>query len=138
MYQYFQSSDWENEEVFISPNKSHLNWVMLCRRFVHTSDIQLLPPYPHPTHEMGWGKDGDVMYMNAWYCYILVHVFYNCLFITVLHSSSWWVCKLGPHCFSSYTWSTSTLFLIIHMIKVPVLINSNSPISNVLNDFTES
>lgn len=85
------------------------------------------PPTPmHPTHEMGWGKDGDVMYMNACYCNILVHVFYYCLFITVLHSSSWWVCKLGPHCFSSYTWSTSTLFLIIHMIKVPVLINSNS------------
>lgn len=90
--------------------------------------IQLLPPYPHPTHEMGWGRgrDGDVMYMNACYCYILVRVFYYCLFITVLHSSSWWVCKLSPHCFSSYTWSTSTLFLIIHMIKVPVLINSNS------------
>lgn len=103
-------------------------WIESCyaRRFVHTSDIQLLPPYPHPTHEMGWGKDGDVMYMNACYCNILVHVFYYCLFITVLHSSSWWVCKLGPHCFSSYTWSTSTLFLIIHMIKVPVLINSNS------------
>lgn len=122
MYQYFQSSDKENEEVFISPNKSHLNWVMLCPQIC--------------THI--WHKDGDVMYMNAWYCYILVHVFYYCLFITVLHSSSWWVCKLGPHCFSSYTWSTSTLFLIIHMIKVPVLINSNSPISNVLNDFTES
>lgn len=101
-------------------------WIESCyaRRFVHTS----YNSYPHPTHEMGWGRgrDGDVMYMNACYCYILVHVFYYCLFITVLHSSSWWVCKLGPHCFSSYTWSTSTLFLIIHMIKVPVLINSNS------------
>lgn len=97
---------------------------------------------PTPTQHIKWGggggEDGDVMYMNACYCNILVRVFYYCLFITVLHSSSWWVCKLGPHCFSSYTWSTSTLFLIIHMIKVPVLINSNSPISNVLNDFTES
>lgn len=101
-------------------------WIESCyaRRFVHTS----YNSYPHPTHEMGWwrGRDGDVMYMNACYCYILVRVFYYCLFITVLHSSSWWVCKLSPHCFSSYTWSTSTLFLIIHMIKVPVLINSNS------------
>lgn len=102
-------------------------WIESCyaRRFLHTS----YNSYPmHPTHEMGWGRgrDGDVMYMNACYCYILVRVFYYCLFITVLHSSSWWVCKLSPHCFSSYTWSTSTLFLIIHMIKVPVLINSNS------------
>lgn len=102
-------------------------WIESCyaRRFLHTSHNS----YPmHPTHEMGWGRgrDGDVMYMNACYCYILVRVFYYCLFITVLHSSSWWVCKLSPHCFSSYTWSTSTLFLIIHMIKVPVLINSNS------------
>lgn len=80
-------------------------WIESCyaRRFVHTS----YNSYPHPTHEMGWGRgrDGDVMYMNACYCYILVRVFYYCLFITVLHSSSWWVCKLSPHCFSSYTWS---------------------------------
>lgn len=103
---------------------SELSHVMPADLYTHLT-YNSYPPTPmHPTHEMGWGRgrDGDVMYMNACYCYILVRVFYYCLFITVLHSSSWWVCKLSPHCFSSYTWSTSTLFLIIHMIKVPVLI----------------
>lgn len=37
-------------------------------------------------YEMGWGKDGDVMYMNVCYCNILVYVFYYCLFITVFYS----------------------------------------------------
>lgn len=103
-------------------------WIESCyaRRFVHTS-YNSYPPTP--TQHMKWAGGGMGMLciwmhdtVTSWYVFFIT--VYLSRYFTVPHDE--YVTKLSPHCFSSYTWSTSTLFLIIHMIKVPVLINSNS------------